>query len=188
MFFGMIMGLPVVLTPIQILLINLVTDSLPALALGVDPPEKNIMSQRPRPKNSGVFSNGLAGKILVRGIFIGLTTLAVFVGFLNKTNNLELSRTAALVTLIFTQLIHVFECKSETLPIYKIPIFNNVKLILSVLVSAVIVILSVYFQPLRNIFSTTPLTLSQLAVILLSSLTVPVLSGIFFKPKKAEKE
>ncbi len=179
MFVGMLMGLPVVLTPIQILLINLVTDSLPALALGVDPPEKDIMSNRPRKKNDGVFSNNLGSKILFRGILIGLTTLAVFVGFYNQTQNLELSRTCALVTLIATQLIHVFECKSETLPIYRIPIFNNIKLVLAVLVSLSVVVLTLYFPPLQTIFETTALSLSQIFTILIATLVVPIISGIF---------
>ena len=179
MFVGMLMGLPVVLTPIQILLINLVTDSLPALALGVDPPEKDVMFSRPRNKNDGVFSNNLGFKILFRGILIGLTTLAVFVGFYTKTNDLNLSRTAALVTLIATQLIHVFECKSETLPIYRIPIFNNLKLIFAVLTSFVIVALTLYFPPMQTIFETTNLSLMQILVIMVATLIVPIISGIF---------
>lgn len=178
MFVGMLMGLPVVLTPIQILLINLVTDSLPALALGVDPPEKDVMFNRPRNKNDGIFSNNLGFKILFRGILIGLTTLAVFVGFYTKSNDLNLSRTAALVTLIATQLIHVFECKSETLPIYKIPIFNNLKLIFAVLTSFVIVALTLYFPPMQTIFETTNLSLVQIIVITVATLIVPIISGI----------
>ena len=178
MFVGMLMGLPVVLTPIQILLINLVTDSLPALALGVDPPEKDVMFNRPRNKNDGIFSNNLGFKILFIGILIGLTTLAVFVGFYTKTNDLNLSRTAALVTLIATQLIHVFECKSETLPIYKIPLFNNLKLIFAVLTSFVIVALTLYFPPMQTIFETTNLSLVQIIVITVATLIVPIISGI----------
>ena len=188
MFLGMIMGLPVVLSPIQILLINLVTDSLPALALGVEKGESDTMTTTPRSKNSSVFSNGLAGKIITRGIFIGLTTLAVFVGFYNKTSNLTLSRTAALVTLVATQLVNVFECKSETKPIYKIKIFSNMKLVFSVFASALTVALTLYLKPLQEIFQTTPLSLSQLATIILASLTVPILTGLFTKTKKAERE
>ena len=179
MFVGMLMGLPIILTPIQILLINLVTDSLPALALGVDPPDKDIMTERPRGKNDGVFSRGLGSKIIFRGILIGLTTLAVFVGFYTNTQNLTLSRTCALVTLIATQLVHVFECKSETLPIYKIPVFNNLKLIFATLASAGVVAGALYFPPLQKIFETAPLTPTQLLIIISATLLVPILSGIF---------
>ncbi len=186
MFVGMLMGLPIILTPIQILLINLVTDSLPALALGVDPPNKDIMTQRPRSKSDGVFSHGLGSKIVFRGILIGLTTLAVFVGFYTNTNNLALSRTAALVTLISTQLVHVFECKSELLPIYKIPIFNNIKLILAVLASMAVVVGALYFLPLQTIFETVPLTATQLLIITATTLIVPILSGIFMNITKKQ--
>ena len=184
MFVGMLMGFPVVLLPMHILLINLVTDSLPALALGVDPPDKNTMNVPPRKKDDTLFSEGLAGKIVFRGILIGLTTLAVYVGFLNSGNSLEVARTAAFVTLVATQLIHVFECKSERLPLYKINIFNNLKLIGSVIISAGVVLASLYVPFLRTIFQTQPLSLVQLLVVVASSLVVPIISGIFMGIKK----
>ena len=162
----------------HILLINLVTDSLPALALGVDPPDKNTMNLPPRNKEDTLFSGGLAGKIIFRGILIGLTTLAVYVGFLNNGNSLEVARTAAFVTLVATQLIHVFECKSERLPLYRINIFNNIKLIGSVILSASVVVASLYIPFLSAIFQTQPLTISQLLVVVASSLAVPIVSGI----------
>ena len=178
MFAGMLMGFPVVLLPMHILLINLVTDSLPALALGVDPPDKNIMNLPPRRKDDTLFSGGLAGKIIFRGILIGLTTLAVYVGFLNMGNSLEIARTAAFVTLVATQLVHVFECKSESLPLYRINIFNNLKLIGSVILSAGVVAASLYIPFLQTIFQTKPLSVTQLLIVAASSLVVPVLSGI----------
>ena len=184
MFVGMLMGFPVVLLPMHILLINLVTDSLPALALGVDPPDKNTMNVPPRKKDDTLFSEGLAGKIVFRGILIGLTTLAVYVGFLNSGNSLEVARTAAFVTLVATQLIHVFECKSERLPLYRINIFNNLKLIGSVIISAGVVLASLYVPFLRTIFQTQPLSLVQLLVVVASSLVVPIISGIFMGIKK----
>lgn len=184
MFVGMLMGFPVVLLPMHILLINLVTDSLPALALGVDPPDKNTMNVPPRKKDDTLFSEGLAGKIVFRGILIGLTTLAVYVGFLNNGNSLEVARTAAFVTLVATQLIHVFECKSERLPLYKINIFNNLKLIGSVIISAGVVLASLYVPFLRTIFQTQPLSWVQLLVVVASSLVVPIISGIFMGIKK----
>ena len=179
MFLGMIMGFPVVLLPMHILLINLVTDSLPALALGVDPPDKNTMNVPPRKKQDTLFSGGLAGKIIFRGILIGLTTLAVYVWFLNSGNSLEVARTAAFVTLVATQLIHVFECKSERLPLYKINIFNNLKLIGSVILSAGVVAAALYLPFLGAIFQTQPLTLTQLLIVVASSLFVPIASGVF---------
>lgn len=184
MFVGMLMGLPVVLLPMHILLINLVTDSLPALALGVEPPDRNAMNLRPRRKEEGIFSDGLAGKIIFRGILIGLTTLAVYVGFLKHGEPLSVARTAAFVTLVATQLIHVFECKSEKLPLYRINPFNNVLLIFAVLISSGVVALSLYLPWMRLIFQTEALTISQLTAVFGASLIVPILSGIFMKVKK----
>lgn len=72
MFFAMLMGMPVPLLPIQILLVNLATDGLPAIALGLEPPDKDVMRQRPRRANESVFSNGLGFTIVIRGLLIGL--------------------------------------------------------------------------------------------------------------------
>ena len=179
MFLGMLMGFPVVLLPMHILLVNLVTDSLPALALGVDPPDKNIMNIPPRRKDDTLFSGGLATKIIFKGILIGLTTLGVYVGFLNNGNTIEAARTAAFVTLVATQLIHVFECKSEYLPLYRINIFNNLKLIGSVILSAGVVAASLYIPVLQRIFQTQALSLPQLLIVIATSLAVPLISGIF---------
>ena len=178
MFAGMLMGFPVVLLPMHILLINLVTDSLPALALGVDPPDKNIMNLPPRRKDDTLFSGGLAGKIIMRGMLIGLTTLAVYVGFLNTGNSLEVARTAAFLTLVATQLVHVFECKSERLPLYRINIFNNLKLIGSVALSAGVVAASMYVPFLQKIFQTQPLGIAQVLAVIGASLVVPIISGL----------
>ena len=87
MFLGMLMGMPVVLLPIQILIVNLVTDGLPAIALGLEPAEKDIMQKPPRKKQEGIFSDGLLSTIVFRGILIGLTTLAVFTSFYHSSQN-----------------------------------------------------------------------------------------------------
>lgn len=135
MFLGIIMGMPIILLPVQILLVNLVTDGLPAIALGMEPPEKDIMNRPPRKSTEGFFSDGLMGKIIFRGIFIGLSTLASFAITLNMGGTVEAARTAALITLVMSQLIHVFECKSEKKSIFRINPFSNVKLLLAVAVS-----------------------------------------------------
>jgi len=78
MFLGIVMGMPMVLLPVQILLVNLVTDGLPAIALGMEPPEADIMKRPPRSSDEGFFSGGLMRKIVFRGIFIGISALASF--------------------------------------------------------------------------------------------------------------
>ena len=135
MFGGIVMGMPIVLLPAQILLVNLVTDGLPAIALGLEPPEKDIMSRPPRRSTEGFFSGGLMWKIVFRGIFIGLSTLASFSLVMRMGGSLEAGRTAALVTLIMSQLIHVFECKSERKSVFGVDLLSNVKLLLAVAVS-----------------------------------------------------
>lgn len=138
-----------------------------------------LMSRRPRRKSDGVFSGGLLRTILFRGCLIGLTTLAVFVTIYDKYQLVEFARTAAFLTLVLTQLIHVFECKSETKSIFNIPYFNNIKLILAVLLSAAVVFATIYVEPLQAVFSTVALSGVDLLVIGLYCLVVPVLSGAF---------
>lgn len=179
MFLGILMGLPVVLLPIQILLVNLATDGPPAIALGLEPAEDNVMSQRPRRKSDSIFAHGLLTKIVFRGCLIGLTTLAVFVTIFRQTSSLETARTAAFLTLVLTQLIHVFECKSESKTIFSVPYFNNVPLILAVLLSLAVVLGSIYFVPAQAIFSTVSLGVEQLLVVLSYCAAVPVISAIF---------
>lgn len=89
MFVGMLMGMPVVLTPIQILLVNLVTDGLPAMALGMDPAQDDVMELSPRSSEESIFSGGLLGTIVFRGMLIGLTTLSMFVAFYRLYGGVE---------------------------------------------------------------------------------------------------
>ena len=190
MFVGMFMGLPVVLLPIQILLVNLVTDGLPALALGMESSDPDIMEEAPRPANESVFSRGLAGTIIFRGLLIGLTTLWVFTYFMRQYGAVDTARTAALLALVLTQLFHVFECKSETRSIFAINWFGNPALLGSVLLSAGAIALGIYQPFLQNILSTVALTGAQVVQVLLASAAVPVLSALFLLlPRKllAEK-
>lgn len=178
MFLGMIMWLPIPLLPIQILWVNLVTDGLPAIALGLDPAENDIMMRKPWGAKDHIFSHGLLKLIVSRGIFIGLSTLGVFVSILYFVDNVELARTGAFMTLVMTQLIHVFECKSETKNIFEIPIFNNIPLILAVLCSLVMILGVVYIPALQTIFETVPLGLNEWLLILGFTLMGPVLSSL----------
>ncbi|KNY29149.1 calcium-translocating P-type ATPase, SERCA-type [Pseudobacteroides cellulosolvens ATCC 35603 = DSM 2933] len=177
MFLGMLIGLPIPLLPIQILWVNLVTDGLPAIALGLDPPEREIMKRRPRGAKENIFSNGLLKLILFRGTLIGISTLAVFVSILHFTGSIDDARTASFVTLVITQLIHVFECKSERKNIFEIPLFNNVPLVLSVLCSVIMILGVVYMPVFQGIFKTVPLSFNDWVLILGFSSLGPVLSS-----------
>lgn len=184
MFAGMIMGMPVVLLPMQILLINLVTDGLPAIALGLEPAEDDTMKRKPRKADESVFSGGLVHTIVFRGILIGFTTLAVFILIFRMSLSVDAARTGAFLTLVLTQLIHVFECKSETKSIFTIPYFNNIKLILAVIFSGVITFAGIYFHPLNVVLRTVPLTQPQLLIAIGLSLLVPVINAVFLAFKK----
>jgi Ca2+-transporting ATPase len=188
MFLGILLMLPIPLLPIQILWVNLATDGLPAIALGLDPPEKDIMMQRPRGANDNIFSQGLLKLIVTRGVFIGLSTLGVFMTVLYILNNVEIARTSAFMTLVITQLIHVFECKSETRNIFEISLFNNIPLVLAVLCSIIMVLAVVYVPVLQGIFDTVALGISEWFIIIGVSLIVPILSSMFRSNRKGLKQ
>ena len=173
MFLASLFMLPNPLTPIQILFVNLATDGLPAIALGVDPADKDIMLQKPRDKNESIFSRGLWSKIMVRGILIGVCTLLAFILGRFSRYDLETCRTIALITLVISQLLHVFECRSERHSIFEIKIFSNIYLVLAAIVSLVMVLSILYIPFLANVFDTVPLNLAQWGI-------VTFFSGIIF--------
>ncbi|MEG2814481.1 MAG: cation-translocating P-type ATPase C-terminal domain-containing protein, partial [Oscillospiraceae bacterium] len=133
----------------------------------------------PRKSNESVFSNGLAMKIVFRGILIGLTTLASFSIIFSITKDENIARTSALFALIFTQLIHVFECKSEEKNLFSIHYFNNIKLILATLFSLITLLLVIYVPFLQGIFCTVSLSLSQILIIIGLCFIAPLICCIF---------
>ncbi|HHW31174.1 MAG TPA: calcium-translocating P-type ATPase, SERCA-type [Clostridiaceae bacterium] len=165
MFLGMLLGLPIPLMPIQVLWVNLVTDGLPAMALGLEPAEKDIMMRSPRSSKSSIFSDGLVFLIILRGILLGLSTLAVFVSIIYLTRDIVLARTSAFMTLVLTQLTHVFECKSERKTIFEIPWFNNIYLVLAVMCSLIMMLVVVYIPPLQVLFKTTALSVNEWLIV-----------------------
>ena len=188
MFLGILMGMPVVLLPTQLLLVNLVTDGLPAIALGLEPPEPEAMQKPPRRPDESFFSDGLMGRIFFRGMLIGICTLGAFSAVVRTGGTLEAARTAALCTLILSQLVHVFECKSERRTLFSMPYGNNLWLVGAVLVSVAVLAAAVAVPMLRVIFSTVMLTRPQWYIALGFSLTVPLCSSIagLFRRKKRD--
>lgn len=179
MFGGILMGLPMVLLPSQILLVNLVTDSLPAVALGLEPPESTVMKKPPRKEDDSFFSGGLLWKIIIRGILIGLCTLGSFTMILKSTGVIEAARTGALVTLVLSQLIHVFECKSEEKTLFSVPYLSNPFLLFSVAVSAAALFAGIYLPVLQTVFSTAEMSVKSFVISVGFSFLVPVAAGIF---------
>ncbi|GAB7053892.1 MULTISPECIES: calcium-translocating P-type ATPase, SERCA-type [Paenibacillus] len=160
MFLAMMCGLPLPLVPIQILWVNLVTDGLPAMALGVDQAEKDLMQQKPRSAKENIFARRLGWKIVSRGILIGLCTLAAFYITLKQggdsPNALVKAQTVAFVTLVMAQLIHVFDCRSSRSIFHRNPL-QNVWLVLAVVSSLLLMLPVLYVEQLQPIFKTVPL-------------------------------
>ncbi len=181
MFFGILIGYPVVLLPTQLLLVNLITDGLPAVALGLEPLDENEMKKPPRKANESFFAGGLMGKIIFRGLMIGLCTLGSFSNTFRLSGSIEHARTAALMTLVASQLIHVFECKSESGNIFTVNYFNNPKLFAAVLLSAAAVTAAVFFPPLQTVFSTVALSDKQLISSVAFAMIIPIASCFFNK-------
>ncbi|MDE7293393.1 MAG: cation-translocating P-type ATPase [Oscillospiraceae bacterium] len=175
MFLGIIMGMPMVLLPSQILLVNLVTDGLPAVALGVEPCGRESMKKPPRRSDESFFAGGLLFRIVIRGVLIGICTLAAFTVMTNMGGSVEAARTGALLTLVMSQLFHVFECKSEEKNIFTVPYFNNPKLLLAVLISAAVIFGAVYLPFMQTIFDTVPLSGQQLMICLGLAFLAPLI-------------
>ncbi len=183
MLFAMLFSLPIPLIPIQILFVNLVTDGLPAIALGLEPCAPTAMHEPPRSRREGVFSRGLGGLIFSRGLAIGIATVFVFSRVYHACGLLP-ARTCALTTLIFAQLFHVFECKSETHPLWRIRLFDNPSLLGAALTSAAALICAIYIPSFSRIFDLIPLTAQQFFFSCGVSLALPLLSGIVLRIKK----
>ncbi len=167
MFLATILGLPLPLLPIQILWMNLVTDGLPAMALGLDAGEPDIMERKPRPPQESIFAHGLIQRILVRGTIIALVSLTVYLtGFFIWGENLRLARTMAFCTIILYQLVHVFQCRSERFSAVSIGLFSNKYLVGAVGISLLMQLAVIYIPFLQRIFQTVPLTLEQWALII----------------------
>ena len=186
MFLSILMGFPMVMLPTQLLLVNLVTDGLPAIALGMEPCGKDVMKKAPRKPDESFFSDGLMFKIIFRGIMIGLCTLGCFTVLLRMNCGIAAARTGALATLIISQLVHVFECKSETKGIFSINYFDNLKLTGAVLISLGVLAAAMYIPVVQTVFSTVSLGKTPLLISLGFSFAVPVISGIgmFFSRKR----
>lgn len=181
MFFAMLLGMPLPLVPIQILWVNLVTDGLPAMALGVDPQEGDTMQRRPRDRRESVFSRGLGWKILSRGFLIGICTLAAFwLTYEQNPNDLVRAQTVAFSTLVIAQLIHVFDCRSE-ISVFHRNVFENMYLVLAVASSLILLLVVIYFEPLQPIFRTTAIDFREWSLISVAAGIPTFVAGVFPK-------
>ena len=153
-----------ILLPIHILWINLVTDSLPALALAFDPANSDIMQRKPIKPGKGIFTKGMTWRVVYQGIMIGGLTLAAFMIGLATTkepigtltldqSKIEVGQTMAFVTLALSELVHVFNVRDNKKSIFRTGIFNNMKLIGAIIISALLMFVILLIPGLREIFS-----------------------------------
>nr|WP_243120251.1 calcium-translocating P-type ATPase, SERCA-type [Caloramator sp. E03] len=181
MFLASILNLPIPLLPIQILLVNLATDGLPAMALSLEAGEQDVMERRPRSKNESIFSEGLWKKILIRGVLIGFCTITSFsMSLYYFKGDIELSRTVALCTLVMSQLFHVFECRSERHSVFRIGLFKNIYLVLAVASSMIMLVLVVYSTSLQRIFTTKALNIIQWIIVLAFSGIISLINSFYW--------
>ncbi len=177
MFFATLAGLPLPLLPIQILWVNLVTDGLPAIALGLDASDSNLMERPPRPPGEDIFARGLARKILAWGFLIALSSILIFAGVLYYSGDLARARTAAFCCLVLAQLFHVFDCRSEQRSLFEVRIFN-LYLLGAVGCSLMMQLAVIYFSACQRIFHTVPLTAGEWALIILAAGGTTIGNGI----------
>ena len=172
-FFGLVLGIKSPLLAIQLLWINLVTDSLPAIALGLEKEEENIMSRLPRNPKKNLFADGLWWKIIIEGAMLGIFTLLAFsIG--NRLYSVEVGRTMAFLTLGILELVHSFNIKSEE-SIFKIGVLENKYLVGALVLGVILQVIVVVVSPLAQVFSLVPLTGMQwLYTILIAVAPIPI--------------
>ena len=187
-----------ILLPIHILWINLVTDSLPALALAFDPANKGIMERKPSKAGKSVFTKGMTWRVIYQGAMIGLLTLSAFAiglattkepinGLTLDESKIEVGQTMAFVTLALSELVHVFNVRDNKNSIFKTGIFNNMKLMGAIIVSALLVFVILAVPQLRTIFS-IPVLPTQNIVELICLILAPIVIVEIFKLLKINGE
>ena len=180
-----------ILLPIHILWINLVTDSLPALALAFDPANKGIMNRKPLKPSKGVFTKGMVWRVIYQGVMIGGLTLAAFLiglgtttepidGLTLEESKIEVGQTMAFVTLAFSELVHVFNVRNNKESLFRTKVFNNSKLIWAILGSAALMLVILLVPALRNVFS-IPVLPTQNVLELVGLVIAPLIIVELFK-------
>ena len=165
-------GVP--LLAIHLLWVNLITDSLPAFALGTEEPEDDVMDEKPRPKNESFFANGMGLTIVLEGIMIGLITLTAYIIGHTMSPYSALGQTMAFVTLSSAQLVHSFNVKSDH-SIFSKKTFNNKFLIGSFTLGMLLQFAIIYIKPFATIFKVQALSIVELGICLgLSFATVVI--------------
>lgn len=172
--YASIAGLPVPFAPVHLLFINLLTDSLPAIALGLEPHSKEVMKQKPRPMNESILTKQYLLSIGTEGLSIGIMTMAAFlIGY--RSGDAILASTMAFGTLCTSRLVHGFNCKSSRPVLFTKRFFNNIYLIGAFLIGLVLITGVLVIPGLQGIFKVASLNMGQLLTVYgLALLNLPV--------------
>ncbi|PKL62864.1 MAG: ATPase P, partial [Methanomicrobiales archaeon HGW-Methanomicrobiales-2] len=175
---GLLLGLPLILIPIQILWINLVTDGVTAIALGLEPAERDVMQRRPRDPGESILTRNAYLVVLILGAWLGLLTIYVFSGLYEV--DLDRARTMAFTGLIIFELYNVLNFRSFRFPLHRIGFFSNPALLLAILGTLALQALVVYVPILQTFLGTAPLTPGDWGLLALLGLPV-LLAGEAYK-------
>ncbi|MBI5588454.1 MAG: cation-translocating P-type ATPase [Deltaproteobacteria bacterium] len=174
-----IVGMPLPLLPVQILWTNLVTDGLPALGLAMEPVSPDVMDRRPRKKTEGIVTPVLLNVMVVQGAFMAAFTLAAYAYELYwKGEPVQEARTVAFMVLVFSQMFHVFNCRSAWSSVFKIGVFSNRTLNIAVATILSGQFLLIYVPQLQSVFKVATLGLDDWAIIFAASVQPLVLMEI----------
>jgi Ca2+-transporting ATPase len=165
-------GMPLPLLPIQILWINLATDGPPALALGVDPAEKGLLSKPPRSRKAFLFDRHEIGLLFFQGLLIGLVSIFAFaIEYYWLGAGIELARTMAFSVMMLSQKFHAFNCRSQVRSVFSLGLFSNPWLVISFVVLFSIHIAVIYVPFCQEIFKTVPLNAYHWVIMISISIT-----------------
>ena len=188
-FVAMLLGWAAPLLPIQLLWVNLVTDSLPAIALGMEPAEENIMERPPRKNTGSLFGDGLGGRILLEGVMIGVLALLAFgIGhvYFDQEDGYAVGRTMAFAVLSLSQLVHAFNMRGEG-SLGKLPFCSNKWLLMAFVVGVALQCVVIMMPPLAGVFQVVPLNGEQwllTAALALAPLPLVELEKAIWRPKQ----
>ncbi len=179
--FGMVAalfaGLPLPLSAVQILFINLLMDGAPAVALSVEPPEPGVMKKPPRNPKESIFNRHALAFIPLMGIWIALCAFGLFIYNL-QGDNLEEAMTVFFAVIISMRLMNALNCKSADTSLFKLGIFSNKWLILAMASSFLLMLAAIYVPTLRVAFGTVPLTSSDWLMIAAAAFSVIIVDEI----------
>lgn len=176
MLIGPFLGMPLPLLPLQILWMNLVTDGLPALALGVEPAEADVMERPPNPSSANIFDRPMISGILVFGII--MTIVSLVAGYVYWVNGSEVWQTMVFTTLVLSQTAMAVTSRGERVPLTKLGIFTNRSMVGAVILTFVLQLAVIYVPFLQRLFETDALKLQDLGIAIGLSLIALVIAEL----------